>query len=624
MDEHKPKRDVAGGYATPLEQGELRAQLNLTELVGLLVDKGLMTEPQASDIESRALTLRSQVVKENVGSVRSQAAARYDASAAEIVTAAKFRHAKLERRHLDEEAIAECLADSALFTYKKLDPLKLDSELISQTLSRAFAHRHVVVPVEKDSEGLLLAITDPYDTTLLESLQGMLSCPIEFVVSSKKDILRIIERVHGFRSQVDQASQELTKEGSGGALVELVELRSQAQLTANDDEHVSAAVDYLLSYAFDQRASDIHLEPKSGDAVIRFRIDGILHDIDRLPLPVHGAVASRIKVLARMDIAERRRPQDGRIKTRRNESEVELRVSSMATAFGEKIVIRIFDPSVLMAELHELGFSTQERERFEGWITSPSGLVLVTGPTGSGKTTTLYSTLRYLSGPEINITTIEDPIELVDPRFSQVQVQNQIDVSFSRALRTILRQDPDIIMVGEIRDAETAAMAVQAALTGHLVFSTVHTRDAAGAITRLVELGIEPFLLSSVLRGVVAQRLVRRICEHCVVEGRLTVDQVNTLGIKVPHERRDMLPVRFGEGCPECRHTGLRGRIGIFEMLDVGKRVQTLIRSGEHANEISDAAAIEGMETLRSCAIRRLAEGVTTFEEVVRITADRT
>jgi general secretion pathway protein E len=406
-------------------------------------------------------------------------------------------------------------------------------------------------------------------------------------------------------------------------LVELVELQSNEQLSASTEAHVVAAVDYLLKYAFDQRASDIHLDPKQADASVRFRIDGILHEIERLPLSVHGAVASRIKVLARMDVAERRRPQDGRIKTQNGDQEVELRVSSMPTAYGEKIVIRVFDPNVLMADLHELGFTIEERERYESWITSPSGLVLVTGPTGSGKTTTLYSTLRYLAGPEINITSVEDPIELIDPRFSQVQVQPQIDVTFAGALRTILRQDPDIIMVGEIRDAETATMAVQAALTGHLVFSTVHTRDSAGAITRLVELGVEPFLLSSVLRGVLAQRLVRRICPQCGTDARLTPAQVDSLGIKIPVERREHLQVRYGEGCPDCRNTGLYGRIGIFEMLDVGKRVQALIRGRRDANEIADAGRIEGMESLRESAIRCLAEGVTTFEEVVRITADR-
>jgi len=601
---------------------ELRPPLSLTELLELLTKCGLVSTDQASDIESRTMTLRSQVLKERVGSVRSQAAARYDPSPAEIVACVGLPHATEKNRKLDEDTIAAALAEAALYRYQKLDPLKLDNSLITSSLSRAYAHRHVVVAVGRSSGVLELAITDPFDSALRESLETMLDGPVQYVVASKRDIIAIIERVYGFRSQVDQASQELKGSSGGGLLGELVELQTNEQLADTQDEHIVAAVDYLLKYAFDQRASDIHLEPKADHASIRFRIDGILHEIENLPLAVHGAVASRIKVLARMDIAERRRPQDGRIKTQRREREVELRVSSMMTAFGEKIVIRVFDPSILLADVQDLGFTADERELYEKWITCPNGLILASGPTGSGKTTTLYSTLRYLSGPEINITTVEDPIEMVDPRFCQVQVAQQIDVTFATALRTILRQDPDIIMVGEIRDSETAQMAVQAALTGHLVFSSVHTRNASGAVARLIELGVEPFLLSSVLRGVVAQRLIRRICEHCAVETFLSTDQTNALGLKVPVERRDTLKVRSGEGCVDCRYTGLYGRSGVFEMLDVGKRVRGLINEGRDANEINAAGRIEGMQSLRDAAVRKLAEGQTTFEEVMRVTAD--
>ncbi|MFP6641745.1 MAG: GspE/PulE family protein, partial [Myxococcota bacterium] len=521
-----------------------RPPLSLSEVLEILLEAGVISRAGAADIESRTLTLRSQVLKDRVGSVRSQAAARYEVSPSEIVAAASLAHAQNPRQRLTEDVVAQCLADAARCPYRKLDPLTLDNDLLVRIFSRAYAHHNVVVPVAEEGAELELAVADPFDSSLRESIENTLARPVRYVVASKRDILASIERVHGFRSRVDRASAELGPGSQHRPLIELVELRSHSELSSSSDEHVVAAVDYLLEYAFDQRASDIHFEPGRENAAIRFRIDGILHDIEDLPAPVHGAITSRIKVLARMDIAERRRPQDGRIKTRRGDREVELRVSSMATAFGEKVVIRVFDPNILMAELHELGFNVEEREQFENWITSPSGLILVTGPTGSGKTTTLYSTLRYLSGPETNITTVEDPIELVDPRFSQVQVQPQIDVTFAHALRTILRQDPDIIMVGEIRDAETAAMAVQAALTGHLVFSTVHTRDAAGAVTRLTELGIEPFLLSSVLRGAVAQRLVRKICPHCGLESRLTPDQIAALNIKVPVERRQHLPVR--------------------------------------------------------------------------------
>jgi general secretion pathway protein E len=606
----------------PGSSSEPRAPYSLAEVLELLQSAKLLSDKQAKEIEARATTLRSRVLKERVGSIRSQAASRYEVSPAEIVAAASLPNPKKSHRRLDEDAVAEELARKAGFPYQKIDPLQLDNELITKSLSRPFVRRHVVIPVAQTESETLLAITDPFDSSLLETLRELVQQPVSFVVSSKSDILQIIDRVYGFRSSVAKASEELGDQGPDNAIVQLVQLRSTDELAEGSDDHVIAAVDYLLGYAYEQRASDIHIEPRADDAVIRFRIDGILHDIEIVPRSVHSAVASRVKVLARMDIAERRRPQDGRIKTRRGDREVELRVSSLWTAFGEKVVIRVFDPNVLMAELQDLGFSTEERETFERWITAPSGLILVTGPTGSGKTTTLYSTLRYLAGPEINITTVEDPIELIDPRFCQVQVHKQIDLSFAYALRAILRQDPDIIMVGEIRDGETAQMAVQAALTGHLVFSTVHTRDSAGAITRLTDLGIEPFLLSSVLRGVVAQRLIRQICPHCSVEGNLTLDQVATLGIKVPVERQERLVVRWGEGCVECRQTGLYGRSGIFEMLDVGRRVRQLIKTGQDANEIARAARIEGAETLRECALRKLAAGVTTFEEVLRVTVD--
>ena len=613
--------EAPGVASERIQRSGIRPALGLEEMLEQLVAEKLLTPDQWHQIEARATTLKSAVLKSRVGSVRSQAAARYDVTPAEIVAAAGLRREK--GGPIDEDAVAQAIAHASDTPYLKLDPLKIDNDLVAKTLSRPYARRHVVIPVGRDEHGLLLAISDPFDTTLRESLAQTIQQPVRAVVSSKKDIIAIIDRVYGFRSQVSRAQEMLGGDNPQGALVQLMELKSSDELAASqNDEHVVAAVDYLLNYAFEQRASDIHLEPRAQDAVMRFRIDGILHEIEQVPLTVHGAITSRIKVLAGMNIAERRRPQDGRIKTQRAQGEVELRVSSMATAYGEKIVVRVFDPSVLMTDLQDLGLASDERERFEKWITCPNGLILVTGPTGSGKTTTLYSTLRYLSGPEINITTVEDPIEMVDPRFCQVQVNAQIDVTFANALRTILRQDPDIIMVGEVRDADTAGMAVQAALTGHLVFSTLHTRNSAGAVARMTEFGVEPFLLSSVLRGVVAQRLIRRICERCAVEGTLNPDQVAALGIKIPAERRDQLVVRWGEGCVACRHTGLYGRSGVFEMLDVGRRVRALINQGKDANEIDHAARIEGMTNLREAALRKLADGVTTFEEVARVAVD--
>src|SRR5262245_10228430 len=392
----------------------MRPALGLEELLELLVQHQVLSEGQAREVAGRATTLRSSVLKERVGSVRSQAAARYDVSPAEIVAAARFPDPDPKQGKIDENSIAKVLAAAAGAPYLKIDPLSVDNDLVAKTLSRPFAHRHVVIPIAREKDAIVLAVTDPFDTALRDSLEQLIQAPLRYVVSAKCDIISIIERVYGFRSKVSQAEAQLGGGSRPGALVRLVELRSSAALAAtSNDEHVVAAVDYLLNYAFEQRASDLHLEPRAKDSVIRFRIDGILHDIETLPLPVHGAVVSRIKVLAGMNIAERRRPQDGRIKTQRSDREVELRVSSMATAFGEKIVVRVFDPNVLMTNLQDLGFTTGERERFEKWINCPHALILVTGPTGSGKTTTLYSTLRYLSGPEINITTVEDPIEMI-------------------------------------------------------------------------------------------------------------------------------------------------------------------------------------------------------------------
>ncbi len=617
-----PNENSPGRPSAPAPGCELRAPFSLLELLELLQAENLIDAKQAKEVETRSTTLRSRVLKEKVGSVRSHAARRYEVSPAEVVCAAMLPHPNKQHRRVDEDTIAEAMARKASLPYLKIDPLQLDNELITKSLSRPFVRRHVVVPVGQTREGMRLAITDPFDSSLQETLRELIQAPVSFVVAAKCDILKVIDRVYGFRSSVQKAHAELGDDGPDNAIIQLVQLRSADELADASDDFVVAAVDYLLNYAYEQRASDIHIEPRADDGVIRFRIDGILHDIEVVPRPVHAAIASRVKVLARMDIAERRRPQDGRIKTRRGDREVELRVSSLFCAYGEKVVVRVFDPNVLIAELQDLGFAAQEREIYERWITAPSGLILVTGPTGSGKTTTLYSTLRYLAGPEINITTVEDPIELVDPRFCQVQVHKRIDLTFATALRAILRQDPDVIMVGEIRDGETAQMAVQSALTGHLVFSTVHTRDSAGAVTRLVDLGVERFLLSSVLRGVLAQRLIRQICPHCSIEGYLTLDQVSALDLKVPVERQDRLQVRWGEGCVECRHTGLYGRTGIFEMLDVGRRVRDLIKTGKDANEIARASRIEGSESLRECALRKLAAGTTTFEEVLRVTVD--
>jgi general secretion pathway protein E len=381
------------------------------------------------------------------------------------------------------------------------------------------------------------------------------------------------------------------------------------------DRNIVNAVEFILTYAFDQRASDIHIEPKRDMSLIRFRMDGVLHNIHTIPKPLHLPIVSRVKMLSRMDLAEKRRPQDGRIKTTHGDREVELRVSTMPVAFGEKVVIRIFDPDILMKDLDSIGFYPREYQLYNGFIRKPNGIILVTGPTGSGKTTTLYSTLRTLSSPEVNVVTIEDPIEMVMEEFNQVGIQSGIGVTFGTILRNILRQDPDIIMVGEIRDRETAENAVQAALTGHLVLSTLHTNDAPSSVTRLLDLGVPPFLISSTVIGIIAQRLVRCICPQCKRERQLSGEELAFLGLEARRTR-----VFYGDGCTACRGTGYRGRSGIFEVLDFTENLTARLDEKADTAKLQEIALRDGMIPLRQVAVRKMLEGVTTYEEVIAVT----
>jgi general secretion pathway protein E len=386
-------------------------------------------------------------------------------------------------------------------------------------------------------------------------------------------------------------------------------------------EPVIAAVEYLLHYAFEQRASDIHIEPRREESIIRMRIDGVLHPIHRIPKAVHGAIANRFKIMSRLDIALKR-PQDGRIRTARGDAEMELRVSTIPTAFGDKIVIRVLDPNVLVRDLSELGFLPDERDVFERWLLRPHGLVVVTGPTGSGKTTTLYSALQALTSPEVNVVTIEDPIEMVHEDFNQIAANTKTGTTFAEALRHVLRQDPDVIMVGEIRDGETASQAVQAALTGHLVLTTMHTSDTVGAVARLRDLGVPSFLIAATLTGVVSQRLVRQVCSSCSADVPLTADEVQQLGVPHPEEHAGKLLARRGEGCAKCRYTGFYGRIGIFEVLPVNARFRHLVAESATPEVLLRTARQDGLRSLREHAVRKIAAGATAFEEAMRATAD--
>jgi general secretion pathway protein E len=380
-------------------------------------------------------------------------------------------------------------------------------------------------------------------------------------------------------------------------------------------------VEYLLHYAFEQRASDIHVEPRRDETIIRMRIDGVLHPVYRIPKGVHGAIANRLKIMSRLDIAARR-PQYGRIRTARGDTEMELRVSTIPTAFGDKIVVRVLDQQVLVRDLSELGFLPDERDRFERWLERPHGLVIVTGPTGSGKTTTLYSALEALASPEINIVTIEDPIEMVHEEFNQIAANPKTGTGFADALRHVLRQDPDVVMVGEVRDGETATQAVQASLTGHLVLTTLHTSDAVGAVARLRDLGVPGFLIAATLTGVVAQRLVRGVCPNCAEDVLLTADQVAELGVRHPEEHAGKLIARRGVGCPKCRYTGFFGRTGLFEILSINHRLRHLIAEGATPEVLARTARQDGLRTLREHAVLKVAAGATSFEEAMRSTAD--
>ncbi|MGQ0508065.1 MAG: GspE/PulE family protein [Myxococcaceae bacterium] len=594
------------------------ADFNTSFVVNALVQSGLLTIEQGREVMAKEPAARARVLKNAAGVSKD---IRYHVSPVEIVAAFQL---PMEdgRGILDQDRISEAAAALAGVAYRKIDPLKLDMALATRTVSKPFAEKHALLPIERGAAGqLIVAVANPFDRELFENLRQLAGMQIEPVLSAKADILRSIADIYGFKKTIAKAADDF---GGGPQIAnfeQLVSLSGKQELEASD-RPVVQAVDYLLRYAFDNRASDIHVEPRRETTLVRMRIDGVLHSVYTLPSSVHAPIVSRIKMISRMDISEKRRPQDGRIKTERDGREVELRVSTLPTAFGEKTVIRIFDPETMVQDIAQLGFDPDEKQVFESWITRPHGLILVTGPTGSGKTTTLYSALKALAGPDVNVTTIEDPIEMVWEAFNQVQVQTKLGLDFAGALRHILRQDPDIIMVGEIRDTETAENAIQAALTGHLVLSTLHTNDAVGAVARMKDLGVAPFLLGSSLLGVMAQRLIRRVCEKCAVEDTLTPEQHEALQTPLPL-LPDGVRLRRGPGCVACRGTGYFGRVGVFEIFDVTPMTRDLIAHGASAQDLNAAARKQGMRNLREAAVRKLAQGETSFEEVLRMTSDR-
>ncbi len=520
---------------------------------------------------------------------------------------------------LDTDALTEWLALRTGIPYLRIDPLKVDVGRVAEIMSITYAERRRSLPLTVGVREITIATSEPFDIAWVAEIEAHTRKTIKLVLANPLEVARYTTEFYTLSRSVRNAAK--TGETSAIASFEqLVELgKTNKQLDAND-QGVVQVVDWLWQYAFDQRASDIHLEPRRERSVIRFRIDGVMHTVYQLPPGVLNAMIARVKLLGRMDVVEKRRPLDGRIKTRNpSGDEVEMRLSTIPTAFGEKMVMRIFDPDTTVKPLEGLGFGSHDGKRWEQLVANPHGIILVTGPTGSGKTTTLYSTLRRLATDEVNVCTVEDPIEMIQPAFNQTQVQSAIDLGFAEGLRALMRQDPDIIMVGEIRDLETAEMAIQAALTGHLVFSTLHTNDAASAITRLVDLGVPPYLISSTVIGVLAQRLVRTLCTSCrqpdEATTRETIDEV----IK-PWRLNGSVKAYKPVGCIECRMTGYRGRAGLYELLTVGDAARNFIHPVPDAAKLRQQALQEGLRPLRLAGAMKVAEGVTTLEEVLRAT----
>jgi general secretion pathway protein E len=579
-------------------------KLQLQELLDWMVEDGLLESAAAAKVlqESRGTrSTRHPII---------------------VVSEARLRSVKPPQGLLSAQAITEWLAARLHMTYYHIDPLRIDLKSVTEVMSSEYAQRRGILPVEVNGKEVTIATSEPFLSSWEPELSQMLRLTIKRVLANPVDV----ERYHGefFNLAKSMKRAEAAGVASTGGLSnfeQLVELGKAGRTLDANDHHIVHLVDWLWQYAFDQRASDIHLEPRRDVGILRFRIDGVLHEVYQVPYPVLAAMTARIKILGRMDVVEKRRPQDGRIKTRSPDGEeVELRLSTLPTAHGEKVVMRIFDPEVLMRDFKDLGFTQEEHETWQALIKQPGGFLLVTGPTGSGKTTTLYTTLKQLATPEVNVCTIEDPIEMIDSRLNQLQVQPEIDLTFASGVRALMRQDPDIIMVGEIRDHETVDMAIQGALTGHLVLSTLHTNDAPASITRLLDLGAPSYLLNATLIGVMAQRLVRTLCPHCKEKVPFKRDEEHRLwhSVCTPFKATPPEFVYRPVGCLECRNTGYLGRIGIYEILRMTREVKRHIQDRTDIVAVTQAGYKEGMRPLRVSGATKVAQGLTTFEEVLK------
>jgi len=577
-----PSQRKASGAAAPSAE--------TTDVLGLLVARAVLTAEQADRVR-RAARVNSLTLEQAV----------------------------IQLGFASDIQIAQTLAMEAGLPYVKINPLDLDLDVVTKGIAGPFARKHGLVAISKTEDTITVAVHDPFAPFPADDIKRVTGLEVVRVVATRGDVETINKGFYDLQTSLKTAEKQLT-----ASRLSAVDLSNQEFLSGEAKEMdpaaapVVKALDHILSYAFEQRASDIHFEPKRELTLVRLRIDGILHDVHLIPKIVYQAVLSRIKLLSGLNLAEKRRPQDGRIKREQEGGrEVELRVSTMPTAFGEKAVLRIFDPDILLKGVDQLGLPARDLPKFYDFISRPNGVILVTGPTGSGKTTTLYSVLKYLSKPDVNIVTIEDPIEMVFEDFNQVAVRPQIEITFASALRTVLRQDPDIIMVGEIRDTETAENVIQAALTGHLVLSTLHTNDSPSSITRLLDLGIPHFLITSTLIGILAQRLVREICQHCVEEYVPTAEEAGLL--RMPLDKLQQYRFKRGKGCLHCRTTGYSGRVGVYEVLAMTDKVRALVTAQAGSQDIFKTAREEGLRTLREAIVEKVFRGITTTTEMARV-----
>jgi general secretion pathway protein E len=588
--------------AAPAKAGDRK--LHLREVLEWMVEDGVLDAANANKLLSDARSALKQT--------------RHPVL---TIGEARLRMAKPPHNPLTTQLVTEWLAGRVKMPFYHIDPLKIDLNSVTQVMSSDYATKRGILPVEVNGREVTIAVSEPFMVSWEADLASMLRLNIKRVLSNPVDIERYQGEFFNLAKSMKKAEAQGVQTSGLSNFEQLVELGKAGRTLDANDHHIVHLVDWLWQYAFDQRASDIHVEPRREVGILRFRIDGVLHEVYQVPYQVLVAMTARIKILGRMDVVEKRRPQDGRIKTRMPDGEeIELRLSTLPTAHGEKLVMRIFDPEVLMRDFKDLGFEQAEHEIWQKLITAPGGILLVTGPTGSGKTTTLYTTLKQIATPEVNVCTIEDPIEMIDARLNQMQVQPEIELTFAAGVKALMRQDPDIIMVGEIRDYETADMAIQAALTGHLVLSTLHTNDAPTSVTRLLDLGAPAYLLNSSLIGVMAQRLVRTLCKNCKEKVPFAREEEHRLweSVCAPFKADPPTHVYRPVGCLDCRNTGYMGRIGIYEIMQMTREIRKLITKDTDIVGLTQTAYKAGMRPLRVSGAVKVAMGMTTFEEVLK------